>query len=173
MAITLHDATAALFIQTLGAMEGFLKRGQAHCEDNNIPLSEIIETRLYGDMLPLRYQVQAAIGHSLGAIEGVKAGVFKPPYGTPTSDYAALLSEVAAAQARLKAFTPDEVNALEGKDVVFNLGDRQMPFTGEGFLLTFSLANFHFHATTAYDILRSKGVPLGKRDYLGRIKLKA
>ena len=173
MAITLHDATAALFIQTLGAMEGFLKRGQAHCEDNNIPLSEIIETRLYGDMLPLRYQVQAAIGHSLGAIEGVKAGVFKPPYGVPTSDYAALLSEVAAAQARLKAFTPDEVNALEGKDVVFNLGDRQMPFTGEGFLLTFSLANFHFHATTAYDILRSKGVPLGKRDYLGRIKLKA
>ena len=47
-----------------------------------------------------------------------------------------------------------------------------MPFTAEGFLLTFSLANFHFHATTAYDILRSKGVPLGKRDYLGRIKLK-
>lgn len=173
MAITLYDATAALFIQTLGAMDGFLKRGQAHCEDNNIPLSEIIETRLYGDMLPLRYQVQAAIGHSLGAIEGVKAGVFKPPYGAPTSDYAALLSEVAAAQAKLKSFTPEEVNALEGRDVVFNLGDRQMPFTGEGFLLTFSLANFHFHATTAYDILRSKGVPLGKRDYLGRIKLKA
>jgi uncharacterized protein len=172
MAITLYDATAALFIQTLGAMEGFLKRGQAHCEDNNIPLSDIIETRLFSDMLPFRYQVQAAIGHSLGAIEGVKGGEFKPPYGNPKSDYAALQAEVAAALAKLKAFTPDEVNALEGRDVIFNLGDRQMPFTGEGFLLTFSLANFHFHSTTAYDILRSKGVPLGKRDYLGRIKLK-
>jgi len=172
MAITLYDATAALFIQTLGAMEGFLKRGQAHCEDNNIPLSEIIETRLFSDMLPLRYQVQAAIGHSVAAIEGVKGGVFKPPYGTPGSDYAALQAEVAEAIAKLKALTRDEVNALEGKDVIFNLGDRQMPFTGEGFLLTFSLANFHFHATTAYDILRSKGVPLGKRDYLGRIRLK-
>ncbi len=67
-------------------------------------------------MLPLRYQVQAAIG-----LEGVKGGVFKPPYGTPTSDYAALLTEVADAIAKLKALTPDEVNALENKDVVFNL----------------------------------------------------
>lgn len=172
MAITLYDATAALFIQTLGAMEGFLKRGQAHFEDNNIPLGDIPETRLFSDMLPFRYQVQAAIGHSAAAIEGVKGGMFKPPYGTPTSDYAALQAEVAAAVAKLKAYTPDEVNALEGKDVVFNLGDRQLPFTGEGFLLTFSLANFHFHATTAYDILRSKGVPLGKRDYLGQVRMK-
>jgi uncharacterized protein len=172
MAITLYDATAALFIQTLGAMEGFLKRGQAHCEDNNIALTEIIETRLFSDMLPLRYQVQAAIGHSVGAIEGVKGGVFKPPYGTPTSDYAAIQKEVAEAIAKLKSYTPDDVNALEGKDVVFNLGDRQLPFVAEGFLLTFSVANFHFHSTTAYDILRSKGVPLGKRDYLGRLKMK-
>ncbi|HOZ28170.1 MAG TPA: DUF1993 domain-containing protein [Hyphomonadaceae bacterium] len=172
MAITLHDASAALFIQTLGAVEGFLKRGQAHFEDNNIPLGDILETRLFSDMLPFRYQVQAAIGHSMGAIEAVKGGVFNPPYGTPTSDYGALQGEVAAALAKLKSYTPDEVNALEGNSVIFNLGDRQMPFTGEGFLLTFSLPNFHFHATTAYDILRSKGVPLGKRDYMGRIRLK-
>jgi hypothetical protein len=173
MAITLYDATAALFIQTLGAMEGFLGRGLAHCQDNNIDPAEIVETRLFTDMLPFRYQVQAAIGHSLGAIKGVQSGEFKPPYGAPTSDYAALQKEVADAVAELKQFTQGDVNALEGKDVVFNLApDRKMPFTGENFLLTFSIANFHFHSTTAYDILRSKGVPLGKRDYLGRIKLK-
>lgn len=172
MAISLYDATAALFIQTLGALEGILKRGLAHCEDNNIPTGEIIETRLIADMLPFRYQVQAAIGHSWGAIEGVKRGVFKPPYGAPASDYAALQTEVADALAKLKAYSQDEINALENKDVVFDLGDRQMPFIGKGFLLTFSLPNFHFHATTAYDILRSKGAPLGKRDYIGRIGLK-
>jgi hypothetical protein len=48
-----------------------------------------------------------------------------------------------------------------------------MPFTAEGFLLSFSLPNLHFHATTAYDILRTKGVPLGKRDYMGPLRLKA
>lgn len=173
MAIHLYDATVALFIQHLGAMEGFLKRGLAHCEDNNIDPAVIVETRLFDDMLPFRYQVQSSIGHAVAAIEGVKSGVYKPPYGDPSANYAGLQSAVAAALAKLKAYMPEEINALEGKDVVFVLGDRQMPFVAEDFLLTFSLANFHFHATTAYDILRSKGVPLGKRDYLGRLKMKA
>ena len=68
--------------------------------------------------------------------------------------------------------TPDEINALEGKDVLFQFGDMKMPFTAEGFLLSFSVPNLHFHATTAYDILRMKGVPLGKRDYMGRPRMK-
>ncbi|PCC68180.1 protein of unknown function [Nannocystis exedens] len=32
------------------------------------------------------------------------------------------------------------------------------------------LPNFHFHAVTAYDILRSHGVPIGKRDYEGQLR---
>jgi uncharacterized protein len=173
MAVSLYDASAALFIQTLGAMEGFLGRALKHFDENNIKTADIVETRLFSDMLPFRYQVQAAIGHSLGAINGVKGGEFLPPRGNPASDYAALQKEVADALAGLKALTPAEVNALEGKDIAFNLGDRKLPFVGQDFLLTFSLPNFHFHSTTAYDILRMKGVPLGKRNYLGAIKMKA
>ena len=40
------------------------------------------------------------------------------------------------------------------------------------FLLSFSQPNFYFHATTAYDILRARGVPLGKRDFMGPLRLK-
>ena len=64
------------------------------------------------------------------------------------------------------------MNALEGGEVVFQIQDFKMPFTAEGFLMSFSLPNFYFHATTAYDILRSKGVPLGKRDYMGQMRMK-
>ena len=67
----------------------------------------------------------------------------------------------------------DEVNGLEGRDMVFQIGERKMPFVAEGFLLSFSLPNFFFHATTTYDILRSKGVKLGKRDFMGALRLKA
>jgi hypothetical protein len=67
---------------------------------------------------------------------------------------------------------PEAVNALVGRDVTFKLGDRALPFTTEGFLMSFSLPNFFFHAATAYDILRHKGAPLGKRDFMGKIKLK-
>ncbi len=172
MTISLYDASAALFIQTLGAMDGFLSHSLKHFRETSVDPEEIVETRLFADMLPFRYQVQAAIGHSVGAIEGVRSGVFNPPHGNPKANYAGLQKEVADALAALKALTPAEVNALEGKDMIFKLGERAMPFVGEHFLMTFSLPNVHFHATTAYDILRQKGVPLGKRNYLGAIKMK-
>lgn len=172
MAIALYDTTVALFAQTLGAMDGLLRLGRTHCEQNNVPLSQLLTSRLIQDMRPLRFQVQAAIGHSLGAIEGVKEGVFRPITPDASVDYDALQSRVADAISRLKAFTPEEINALEGRDVALAFTDRQVPFVAEGFLLTFSLPNFHFHTTTAYGILRSRGVPLGKRDYLGMLKTK-
>ena len=54
-----------------------------------------------------------------------------------------------------------------------NSASAKLPFTAEGFLMSFSLPNFYFHATTAYDILRTNGVPLGKRDFMGRLKMKS
>jgi hypothetical protein len=76
------------------------------------------------------------------------------------------------AQAKLAKLTPAEINAREGAEVAFQVGPNTLRFTAPDFVLSFSLPNLHFHATTAYDILRSKGVPLGKRDYMGRVRLK-
>ena len=65
------------------------------------------------------------------------------------------------------------INALEGGSMVFEMGDRKIPFTTEDFLMSFSLPNFYFHAATTYDILRMKGAPLGKRDFMGRLRIKS
>ena len=45
-----------------------------------------------------------------------------------------------------------------------------MDFLAEDFLLSFAQPNFYFHAATAYDILRAHAVPLGKRDFNGRVR---
>jgi len=172
MAIPLYDLSVATFLQTLGGVAGFMERGLAHMTDNNIDPAEIVETRLWGDMLPFRFQIVSVAHHSVGAIEGVKSGVFAPPGEIPPLDYAALQKLVADARETLGKLTPDEVNRLQGGDVEFRFRDFKMPFTAEGFLMSFSLPNFYFHATTAYDILRSKGVPLGKRDFMGPMRLK-
>jgi hypothetical protein len=172
MAISLYDATVASFLQTLGAMEGVLDRGLAHCRDNNVDPGEIVETRLYGDMLPFRFQVVSVAHHSINAIEGAKKGQFAPPADHGPLDYVQLQKLVADARAALQKVTAAEVNALEGRDVVFSIRDFKMPFVAENFLLSFSLPNFYFHAATTYDILRSKGVPLGKRDYMGQVRIK-
>ena len=172
MAISLYDLSVANYLQTLGAVAGFLEKGLAHFTANGVDLDGVVETRLVPDMLPFRFQLQSVAHHSLGAIEGVKNGLFQPPPQAPAYDYRGLQQLVGEAREALQKVTPAEVNGLEGKDVLFQIRDFRMPFTAEGFLLSFSLPNFYFHATTAYDILRMKGVPIGKRDYMGQMRLK-
>ena len=74
------------------------------------------------------------------------------------------------AQTALEALTPDEVNSWAGRDLDLQIGPRRLAFTSETLILSFSLPNFHFHAVTAYDILRSRGVPIGKSDYEGQLR---
>jgi len=105
-------------------------------------------------------------------MEAAKNGVFVPTSGKRDLDYAALQALVTEARDELSGLTPEAVNALVGRDVTLKLGERALPFTAEGFLMSFSLPNFFFHAITAYDILRNKGAPLGKRDFMGRLRLK-
>jgi uncharacterized protein len=49
-------------------------------------------------------------------------------------------------------------------------GPQPTSFTSKTFFLSFLLPNFHFHAVTAYDILRTRGVPVGKHDYEGQLR---
>ncbi|WP_374575829.1 DUF1993 family protein [Phenylobacterium sp.] len=172
MAISLYDVSVTSFLQVLGGVSGFLERGLAHCQDNGIDPDEIVETRLFPDMLPFRFQVISVAHHSQGAIEGVKAGVFSPGGVADPLNYTELQALIAETLTALKAVTPEEINGYEGRDMFFKFGEHRLPFTAEGFLMSFSMPNLHFHATTAYDILRMKGVPLGKRDYMGQLRLK-
>jgi uncharacterized protein len=173
MAFSLYDASVANYLQTLGAVTGFLDRGLSHCKEKGVNPEEIVEARLFPDMLPFRFQIVSIAHHSRGAIEAVQKGVFLPFGGAPDLKYAALQAMVTEARDALSVMTPDAANTLIGRDVVFQAGERKLPFTAEGFLMSFSLPNFYFHATTAYGILRHKGVPLGKRDFMGRMRMKS
>ncbi|MDE2362354.1 MAG: DUF1993 domain-containing protein [Hyphomicrobiales bacterium] len=172
MAISLYDASVAGFIQSLQGVAHFLEKGRAHFADKEGALAEIVDARLWADMLPFRFQIVSVVHHSQGAIEGVKKGTFSPRVELGPQDYAGLQKMVADALAALKAMTREEIDALEGKDMAFEFRDVKLPFTAENFLMSFSIPNLQFHATTAYDILRSKGAPLGKRDFTGPMRIK-
>ncbi len=172
MTISLYDLSVLNYLQTLGAVSGFLERGLSHFRDNKIDPEEIVETRLYPDMLPFRFQIQSVVHHSIGTTEAIKNGFFRPPKDLASHSYSELQAQINDARDSMKSLTPEAVNAREGAEVIFEFRNTKLPFTAEGFVLSFSLPNFYFHATTAYDILRSKGVPVGKRDYLGTLRLK-
>jgi uncharacterized protein len=173
MALPLYDFSVKSFLQGLTGVAGFLEKGRAHFTEAGVDLQEVVETRLIDDMRPLRYQIVSAVHHSRGAIEALKSGLFSPPVDDESLGYADLQTRVAEARKALEAVDSTEINALVGGDLTFQIRDTKLPYVAEDFILSFSLPNFYFHATTAYDILRQKGVPIGKRDYLGGMRTKA
>lgn len=172
MAISLYDICVPNYLQTLGGVAGFLKKGLEFGEKQGIDPADIVKARLVDDMLPFSFQLASIAHHSAGAIEGIQQGEFRPPQDPGTWNYQDLQKLVEDAREKLQKVSPDAVNACMGKDLIFHLGKHQLPFTAEKFILSFSLPNFYFHATTAYDILRERGTPLGKVDFLGQMRMK-
>ncbi len=172
MPFSLYDITVPNFRQTLGAMAGLLDKAEAHCTAKSIAPGDLIEARLYEDMFPFSYQVKSTVVHSVGALEALAKGVFSPDLTPPPATFSDLRHKIAGALQALNAFTPADINAYEGKDMRFEFKDFKLPFTAENFLMSFSMPNFYFHATTAYGIMRHKGVVIGKRDFTGQLRLK-
>ena len=172
MAFSLYAATVPSYRQILDAVARLLIKAEAFCAEKGIAPDEIVLARLAADMQPFSYQVKSTAVHSLGAIEGVRKGVFSPDMTQPPGDFAGLKVRIAETLTALEAIDPAEIDRYMGRDMRFSFGDRQIDFTAENFLLSFSQPNFYFHATTAYDILRWKGVSIGKRDFMGKLRAK-
>ena len=137
-----------------------------------MPQAELIDARLAPDMLPLGYQIKSCAVHSIGGIEGTRAGSFSPDMNAWPADFTGLHGILQQAAEKLSALDRETVDALVEADTHFAFGETKLPFTGANFLLSFSQPNFYFHATTAYAILRAQGVKLGKRDFLGVPRVK-
>jgi uncharacterized protein len=171
--ISLYDATIPAYLQILGSVDHLIDKARAHMAEHGVSEEELVQARLAPDMQPLAYQIKASAEHSRGAIEGVRAGVFTPQTVLPPQTFDDLRAKIHDARGFLAALDPAEVNGFVGRDMRFEFRDRKIPFTAEGFLLSFAQPNFYFHATTAYDVLRHKGVKIGKPDFLGALRVKA
>jgi uncharacterized protein len=172
MSFSLYAATVPSYLQILQVVSGLIVKAEAFCTHKGLAPHELIQARLAEDMQPFAYQVKSTAVHSLGAIEGVRRGVFSPDTTPPPDTFAALKARIAVTLAALEAVQASEVDAFVGRDMRFAFGERHADFTAENFLLSFSQPNFYFHASTTYAILRWKGLPIGKRDFTGRLRLK-
>ena len=169
MTFSLYDATIATFLQGLGGVADVLRKARDHADEPRLAI--LTETALHPDMKPLAFQVRFVVHHSCGAVEGLRHGTFSPvPPSMPTLEYGGLQALISRTHDRLATITPEAIETLAMGSVVLVVGDRRIPFAAVDFLLSFSLPNFYFHATTAYDILRANGIPLEKRDYLGKLR---
>ena len=171
MSNSLYDISIGSYMQLISGMVRVLNKGAEFAKKNNLNADEYVGMSLHSDMLPFLFQVNCARMHSVDALKALETGVFTPPKSTPPNDYQGLISMLNETLDELKLISADTINAYQGKSVLFKMGDMEIPFTAENFILSFSLPNLNFHATTTYDILRAQGVPLGKADYLGKMRV--
>lgn len=173
MVTTLFDMSVPTFLQTVRAVSGFLGKASAHCEASGADPDDLVTARLFPDMAPFWFQIECIDNYSVWGIKAMRTGAWTPPDLAQVVPFADLKARMAGTEAALEAFRPDEVNAWSGKELdigITHVSPQPTAFTSETFLLSFLVPNFYFHAVTAYDILRTRGVPVGKRDYEGQLR---
>jgi len=171
MGISLFDISIPTYIQVLNGVEGCLKKGRDYFEANGVDLEEIVNYRIHPDMLPLRFQLVSVMHHSLNSIRGIQNGLFEPPPSMPDLNYMDLQNLVVNSRDELAQESRESIDDLLGKPMVFRLGEKEIPFKAENFVMSFSIPNLLFHATTAYSILRANNVPLSKLDFMGTMRI--
>lgn len=168
MTVSIHEASVGMFVPFLRNLAGLLDQAASYAEARKIDPAVLLGLRLYPNMYDLRQQVGEAIRHAVIG-SALLAGREPLTFSDSKPDLAELKSRIAAAIAFIESLPRAEIDAAADKDVAFRLkSGGELPFTGRALLLTFSVPQFFFHVTTAYDILRHAGVDLVKRDFLGR-----
>lgn len=167
MAFTTYDASVPVFRQMLGNLSGLLQKAEAHAADNSMDVSELLEARLAPDMFTFTRQVQIACDHAKGGVARL-AGVELPKFEDTEKTVAELQERIRKTLDFVNSVSPEKFEGAEDRDIKLVFPWATYDFKGSRYLTYWALPNFFFHVTTAYDLLRHKGVAIGKADFLGR-----
>ena len=166
MALSMYQASVPVFVKTLGNLAGILDKGAAFAAAKKIDPAVLLGYRLAPDMFNLTRQVQLASDHAKRATARL-AGVEAPVYEDNEASIADLKARIDKTLAYINTFKPAQIDGSEEREIVLKFGTSSQTLKGQPYLLHNALANFFFHATTAYAILRHCGVDVGKKDFIG------
>jgi hypothetical protein len=167
MTIVMQDFVSDVFCPFLDNLSDMLGHAADHAVSRRIDPWVLLRARLHPTMYDLTRQVGEAHRHAVVAC-ALLTERDPPTFTDNEPDFAELQARIATAIAFMQRLRPAEINDAAGKEVVFTFRNgSERRFTGKSLLLTFSVPQFFFHVTTAYDILRHSGVDLVKNNFLG------
>jgi hypothetical protein len=166
MNISMYQASAPRFVNTLKNLSAILDKAQAHADAKKIEPKVLTAARLFPDMFAMSRQVQSACDTAKGAVARL-AGVEVPVHEDTEQTLEELKARIAKTIAFINAVKPSQVDGSEDKEVVLKFRTGEVRMKGMQYLLGHAQPNFYFHVTTAYNILRHNGVEVGKKDYIG------
>jgi hypothetical protein len=154
------------FERTLTALSACLDKAETWCKDHNVDPAVLAGSRLFPDMFPLSKQVQIACDHAKGAAARL-TGAEAPNHPDTEVTLADLRDRIATTISYITTVDDAGFAGAEDRTINLKMRTRELNLPGAVYLSGFAMPNFYFHATTAYNIMRHNGVPLGKGDFMG------
>jgi hypothetical protein len=167
MAVSLYDVCIPVFTQSLTNLATLLDKAASFAGSKKLDPKVFPATRLIADMLPLSSQVQIACDNAKGAAARL-AGVDIPKHADTETTIEELKERVTKTLDFIKTIKRDQVEGAESREIVLQFPQTTLKFTGIDYVTNFALPNFFFHVAMAYALLRTNGVDIGKRDFLGQ-----
>ncbi|TQV92390.1 hypothetical protein V2A60_007082 [Cordyceps javanica] len=155
--ISLYNVSVGVFTRGTIVLIDLLNKATQHKDADSFPSATLIE-----DMKPLNFHVQSVWNTANLSLKrfGINSMEVWEDEGPVT------MAELIGRAEKLKGFLDSvQPGEMEGKEKMEMKGMGKMS-TGKRFILSLGMPNFFFHLQTVYSILRMKGVPLGKEDYL-------
>lgn len=157
-----------LYDRVLDTTAHILTKGAAHAASLGVSEAQMLDWRLVEDMAPLRFQVMVVCNFTRLWPARV-AGLPLPQEVTDDLDLAGFQAAVAEAKTYLAALTPAQFEGRDEVPLTVMIGTGMEPtLPAARWLTVFATTNLYFHLSTAYGILRAKGVPIGKVDLFPR-----
>lgn len=169
MAITMYEATVPVYNQMLGSLSALLDKAAAHAQAKQFDAAALLQARLFPDMLPFVRQVLIACDSAKFGVARL-TGTDAPKWPDDEATIDELKARIDKTLAFVNGVPRERFEGVEDRSVEVPLRDRKLTFDGRTFVFQWSLPNFFFHVTTAYNLLRHNGVEIGKKDFLGQIR---
>ncbi|MBL4637201.1 MAG: DUF1993 domain-containing protein [Kofleriaceae bacterium] len=163
---SLYDLSIPSTLAGCQSLLTILKKAEVHVVEQKFTPSAVLEKRLFPDMLSFTRQVQMATDTARRGVDRLEGVVLSSVADNETS-FGELIARVQATIGRIKTADRAKIDPHLETEIEVKMGpEHTLTLTGRKYAEGFLLPNLLFHVTTAYNILRTAGVPLGKRDYL-------
>ena len=167
MSNPIHDLVISTMLRSLRNLDAIVGKAEAYVDaDKDLDAETLLRGRLFPNMRPFLFQIQVATDTAKGAAARL-SGRPVPSWPDEEKTFADVHARLARAIDYLCGFRAEDFEGAETRPIELKLGQYSMNFNGTSYASSFVLPNFFFHVTTAYDILRHNGVPIGKADFLG------
>jgi uncharacterized protein len=163
MSTSIYSLSVGTYVPMLKTLSALLDKALAQAGSE---AEKLADARLASDMYTLAQQVQQACFYAANDVSRL-SGRGPRPFPPVGASFQQLKSEIDETIRFVSSIAKVDFVGAGDRDCSIQISeDMEIKMDGSRYLRSWSLPQFYFHIVTAYDILRSNGIKIGKRDYL-------